>query len=91
MKSIGSTKVFEKGVSMSVLEQVVEMAKEFFGKTEVDANTTLEDLGADSIDKVSLILDIETQFEIEMSDNEQLSTIGDIVEVIEKKLDEKSK
>lgn len=76
---------------MSVLEQVVEMAKEFFGKTEVDANTTLEDLGADSIDKVSLILDIETQFEIEMSDNEQLSTIGDIVEVIEKKLDEKSK
>jgi acyl carrier protein len=76
---------------MSVLEQVVEMTKEFFGKTEVDANTTLEDLGADSIDKVSLILDIETQFEIEMSDNEQLSTIGDIVEVIEKKLDEKSK
>ncbi|MFP4187171.1 MAG: acyl carrier protein [Acholeplasmataceae bacterium] len=45
-----------------------------------------EDLGADSIDAVELIMEIETAFNIEVSDEEAQSvkTVGDLCEYVEK-------
>lgn len=56
----------------------------------VDANeVTLEasfvdDLGADSLDVVELIMGLETEFDIEIPDEdaEKISTVGDAVEYI---------
>lgn len=44
-----------------------------------------EDLGADSLDVMDLVLELEDEFEMEISDEdaEKISTVGDIVEYIE--------
>lgn len=44
-----------------------------------------EDLGADSLDVVELLMSIEDEFEIEIPDDkiEQIKTIGDLVDYIE--------
>jgi acyl carrier protein len=57
----------------------------------------VEDLGADSLDQVQLIMDLEEEFkdllvqgEIPESDAESLKTIGDVVKYIEEKASSKS-
>lgn len=46
-----------------------------------------EDLGADSIDVVDLIMELEDEFECEIKDEdaEKINTVGDIVNYIDKK------
>ena len=61
-----------------------------FDQISVDADeVTLEasfvdDLGADSLDVVELIMGLETEFDIEIPDEdaEKISTVGDAVEYI---------
>lgn len=70
-----------------VLEKVIEIvANELsVSKEELNENTNLQDdLNADSLDAVELIMSIEDEFEIEISDDEaqNLRTIGDIVNYI---------
>lgn len=45
-----------------------------------------EDLGADSIDAVELIMNIEDEFEVQVSDEEaqNIKSVGDIVKFVEK-------
>lgn len=49
---------------------------------------TLDDLGADSLDKVELIMALEEEFGISIHDDqaETISTVGDMVTVVEKSL-----
>ena len=53
-------------------------------KVTMDSNIT-EDLGADSLDTVDLVMSIEEVFDIEIPDEavEKIKTIGDIVNYIE--------
>ena len=46
----------------------------------------IEDLGADSLDVVELVMDLEEKFEVEIPDGdaEKLITINDVVSYIEK-------
>lgn len=46
-----------------------------------------EDLGIDSLDSVELVLELETQFDVRIEDEElqSLVTVGDIVKLIETK------
>ena len=46
----------------------------------------IEDLGADSLDAVELVMAIEEEFEIEVPDEEaeKLASIGDIIDHVEK-------
>lgn len=48
----------------------------------------IEDLGADSLDTVELIMQFEEEFDIEISDDdaEKLTTVGSSVEYIDSKL-----
>jgi acyl carrier protein len=45
----------------------------------------IEDLGADSLDAVELVMAIEEEFEIEVPDDEaeKLSSVGDIIKHVE--------
>jgi acyl carrier protein len=45
-----------------------------------------DDLGADSLDVVDLIMQLEDEFELEISDEEaeKITTVGDVVAYIEK-------
>jgi acyl carrier protein len=71
--------VFERVKEMIVEELSVEAEK-------VTMESRLaEDLGADSIDAVELIMNIEDEFEIQVSDEEaqNIKTVGDLVKYIE--------
>ena len=48
----------------------------------------IEDLGADSLDAVEIVMAVEDQFDIEVSDEdiEKMATVGDIVEYVQAKL-----
>ncbi|MGI5899196.1 MAG: acyl carrier protein [Christensenellales bacterium] len=54
------------------------------GDVTLESNLT-EDLKADSIDIVALIMDLESEYGIEISDDEllKLKTVGDVVTFIE--------
>lgn len=53
-------------------------------KVVAEASIT-EDLGADSLDVVDLVMSIEEEFDIEIPDDavEEIKTVGDIVKYIE--------
>lgn len=71
-----------------VLEKVKAILSEQFDTEEdaITAETTLtEDLGADSLDVVDLLMSIEDEFEVEIPDTEveNIKTVGALVEYIE--------
>ena len=72
--------MFEK--VKSVLAQQFELDPE---SITMDTNL-IDDLGADSLDVVELILSLEDEFGIAISDNDaaQLYTVGRIVDYLEK-------
>ncbi len=49
-----------------------------------------DDLGADSLDVVDLVMSIEESFDVEIPDEEveNIKTVGDIVKYIENKIEE---
>ncbi len=75
---------------MDISEQVKTILAEQLGvKIEHIADTTIiDDLGADSLDKIEITLQLEDNFKIEIPDEEaeQLSTIVDVVNYIETKI-----
>lgn len=48
---------------------------------EVSMDSTFEDLGADSLDIVEIVMALEEEFDIEISDDEaeQAKSVGDVV------------
>ena len=52
-----------------------------------DTASFIEDLGADSLDTVELVMAFEEEFGVEVPDEdaEKLQTVGNVVEYIEKK------
>ena len=71
-----------------VLEKVKAILAEQFDVEEdkITADTDLqEDLGADSLDVVDLLMSIEDEFEVEVPDEEieNITTVGSLVSYIE--------
>ena len=50
----------------------------------------VDDLGADSLDVVELVMAIENEFEIEISDEDydKVSSVGDVVEYIRERVED---
>ncbi len=71
--------VFEK-VKKILMDQL-DVEEE---KVTADASIT-EDLGADSLDFVDLVMSLEEEFDVEIPDDqvENIKTVGDIVKYIE--------
>ncbi|MBP1533213.1 MAG: acyl carrier protein [Ruminococcus sp.] len=76
--------VFDK-----IREIIVEQLDVDEDKVTTDASIT-EDLGADSLDVVDLVMSIEESFDLEIPDEEveNIKTVGDIVKFIEAKTEE---
>ncbi len=70
-----------------IFEKVKEIIVEQLGVTETSITmdaSFIDDLGADSLDIVELIMALEEEFDTEIpdSDAEKISTIGDVVDYI---------
>ena len=55
-----------------------------------EAASITDDLGADSLDVVDLVMSFEEEFDIEIPDDqvEKIKTVGDIVKCIEEKVED---
>jgi len=70
-----------------IFEKVREVIVDQLGVEEDDVtmeSSLIDDLGADSLDIVELIMALEEEFDLEIPDSEaeKISTVGDIVEYI---------
>ena len=73
--------------SEEIFNKVKEIIVEQLGVVEdsvTEESSFIEDLGADSLDIVELIMAIEEEFDIEIPDTdaEKVVTVGDVVEYI---------
>ena len=71
----------------AILEKVKEVIVDQLGLEEeiIKSDTSfIDDLGADSLDIVELIMSLEEEFDIQIPDNEaeKIATVGDVVEYI---------
>lgn len=76
----------EKSIEERVKEIIVEQLS--VNAEQVTPNAKfIEDLGADSLDVVELVMAFEEQFGVEVPDEdaEKLQTVGDVVKYIEDK------
>ena len=73
-----------------VFEKVAALVAEQLGidksKVKVESNI-IEDLGADSLDVIEMLMTLEDEFGITIPDDKinQIKTVGQIVELIDKK------
>ncbi len=72
---------FEKVKSLIVEQLDVDEDK-------ISPDTTFEDIDADSLDVVELVMALEEEFDLEISDEEveKIKTVGDIVNYIEERV-----
>ena len=49
----------------------------------VTMDSSFADLKIDSLDMVEIVMDLEEEFDIEIENNEDLKTVGDLVKFIE--------
>ena len=70
-----------------VIELIVEQLDADVEKISND-DSFMDDLGADSLDTVELIMAFEEEFDIEIPDEdaENIRTVGDVLEYLEDKL-----
>ena len=70
-----------------IFEKVKGIIVEQLGVTETSVTTEasfIDDLGADSLDIVELVMELEEEFDMEIPDTdaEKVVTVGDVVEYI---------
>ena len=79
---------------MSVEERVIEIVSEQMGvaKDQINRETSfVNDLGADSLDIVELVMELEEEFDIQIPDDqaEKIKTVGEAVDYIEQAIKNK--
>ncbi len=75
----------------TIRERVIKIVCEQMGTTPekiTDATHFVNDLGADSLDTVELVMEFEDEFELSIPDEdaEKIATVGDAVKYIEEKV-----
>lgn len=81
----------EVGKAMSVEDRIKKIIAEQLGveEDEVAENASfVEDLGADSLDTVELVMALEEEFDVEIPDEdaEKIQTVGRAIEYIKEKM-----
>jgi acyl carrier protein len=75
-------------MSADIFERVKNIIVDRLGVEEGEVkleSSFKEDLGADSLDVVELVMELEDEFDLEISDEdaEKISTVGDVVNYIQ--------
>jgi acyl carrier protein len=88
--NLGESNVAKENQTVaSVEERVIDIVCENLGvsKEQVTRNTSfIEDIGADSLDIVELVMELEEEFEITIPDDqaEKIKTVGEAIDYIER-------
>ena len=72
-------------MNKEIYEKVVEGLKNEFNKDDINEKTRfVEDLKADSVRLLEIVMDVEEEFDIEIpdADAEKVVTVGDVVDYI---------
>jgi acyl carrier protein len=91
---VGRSPLWEERTVASVEERVIDIVCENLGvnKEQVTRSTSfIDDMGADSLDIVELVMELEEEFEITIPDEqaEKIKTVGEAIEYIERELAKK--
>jgi acyl carrier protein len=54
---------------------------------KITMETTFESLGIDSLDTVEMVMDLEADLGVDLELDEKVTTVGELVEFVESKLD----
>lgn len=81
----------EVGKAMSVEDRIKKIIAEQLGVEEdevADNASFVDDLGADSLDTVELVMALEEEFDVEIPDEdaEKIQTVGRAIEYIKEKM-----
>lgn len=79
-------KVTKKALEeMTMFEKVAEILADYkdIDVSAITMDSTFADLGVDSLDTAELIMNLEDEFNITIEMNEKLSTVGELVALIE--------
>jgi acyl carrier protein len=82
------------GIHMAVEEKVKAIIAEQLGVKQEEVTPTasfIDDLGADSLDTVELVMALEEEFGVEIPDEdaEKITTVGDAIKYIDEKITKK--
>ena len=74
---------------MEVNNQVIEILKDKLGVDEISSDDNLiEDIGADSLDIIEIVMEMEREFGISIPDDEvdpNFTTVGHLIDYIQEK------
>jgi acyl carrier protein len=93
--NLGESNVAKENQTVaSVEERVIDIVCENLGvsKEQVTRNTSfIEDIGADSLDIVELVMELEEEFEITIPDDqaEKIKTVGEAIDYIQREIAKK--
>ncbi|MCD7760789.1 MAG: acyl carrier protein [Clostridiales bacterium] len=75
---------------MDIFAKVAEVLADHTGRdaSEITSDTTFESLGIDSLETVEMVMELEEELDSELDLDEKVSTVGELVAFIEKKLAE---
>jgi acyl carrier protein len=70
----------------SIEQEIFAIVKEKLAVNEVARATTLQELGADSLDVVEVLMEVESRLGVAIPDQEasNMKTIGEVIEYVEK-------
>ena len=75
---------------MTIQERVKDVIAQQLGAEfdSIQRHTTMQDLGADSLDIVEVVMEIEEEFDITIPDSafEKMENVGEIVDYVEGKI-----
>ena len=69
---------------METIKTLAEIVNDYKGEQlEINANTTFEELGFDSLDKVDLMMQVEEKFGVTLGDDVAVATVGELADKID--------
>ncbi|MCH5163871.1 MAG: acyl carrier protein [Clostridiales bacterium] len=72
---------------MDILKKLQDIVCEYRNeKIELKPETTFDDLGFDSLDKVELLMKLEEEFNFQFPDDIQVSGVQELVDIIKKNI-----
>ena len=78
--------IIEEASSRKKILDIVTKKLELSADEITDVSSFSEDLGADSLDTIEIIMDVEEKFQITISDleGEKIRTFGDLVALVDR-------